>query len=224
MVRIRPAIREDLDGIMLLEKETFGVIGESAMAQRKMMEDRIRICNAEEPFWFWVAESDGNVVGDIILQPMDVVPERCFSWSQATSEGKLCNFSPKGENIFVVSFASDESVPGVSDLLARKAFELWRDNQKKHFMFCSRMPGFRKYSQRTGARAEDYWHKRRRDGSPKDWMLREFYSMTGSFPYKLLVNGYPPDLDSGGHGVLFVANDPHLALRRIDSRISRNSS
>lgn len=227
-VQIRPAIVNDIDGIMDVEKQTFEPIGLGATASKATMIDRIVLCNEtyrqsdSDPRWFWIAEQDGNILGYLILQPTNLFPPQCTSWNQATDNGTLQEtFNYTGSNIYVVSFAALEKAPaGVSPLLAHAGFVQWLNSRKKHFMFCSRMPGFRERHRKSGINAHEYWRLTRKDGSPQDGMLHLYWEMTGGArPLCLLKEGFAVDKDSGGHGVLFAANDPQAALLAIGQRI-----
>ncbi len=216
MLTVRPAKDEDVPGIMRVERETFGDIGEDAMAAEAVMRERVGLCNRQRHSWFWVAEKNGEVVGDLILQPTGLTPEECTSWGAATDDGTLRRtFDLRGENVYVVSFAVCANAPhGTSYLLAHAAFLEWFRMRKKLFMFCSRMPGFKAMHDKNGISPEEYWRLRRRDGSPRDSMLHLYWEMTGgSNPHQFLRDGFPPDEESGGHGVLFAADDPVRALR-----------
>lgn len=219
MVKIRPARMDDLEGIIRVEEETFGSIGENATASSAIMASRIARCNSGVNKWFWVAEKEkGHVVGYIVLQPTRLTPKECTSWETATDHGTLNGtFDEKGDNVYVVSLAvRREAAAGTSELLVHAAFTEWAASGKRFFMFCSRVPGFAAMHRKTGISIEDYWFRRRKDGSPSDPMLRMYWRLTGGAePYILLKNGFPPDKESGGHGVLFAADDPAKALRAV---------
>jgi hypothetical protein len=205
-MKIRLAKPDDIKAIMLVEKETFGNLA----ASKKIMKNRIILCNEKDPGWFWLAEEEGVVFGYMILQPTKMKPDECFSWFGATDDGKLeKTFDRQGKNVYVVSLAcSDRAPENTSALLCHTSFVYW----SRHgglYMFCSRMPGFRNANKKIGISAQDYWQLRNEDGGPFDSMMRLYWGLTGGFlPYKLLENGYIVDKESGGHGVLFVIDDP----------------
>lgn len=222
MVKIRPAVIEDLDGIMEVERETFEPVGEGAMASQDLMLSRIKICNTTNPAWFYVAECDGRVVGDMILQPTNLEPEDCKSWDQATDKGTLVGtFSSSGKNIYGVSLAASPrlSPSGTTDLLIHKLLILWLATGKNRFFICSRMPGYRKSKEETGVSPEDYWQLKSSDSKPTDWMLRLFSEMIGVKPVRLLKDGFSSDVDSCGYGVLCVDDAPLETLDKIASRL-----
>ena len=225
MLVIRPAVRDDIEGIMNLEIETFEPVGDGAMASRDLMLSRINLCNSierHEPDWFWVADYDGKIVGDMILQPTHMQPENCISWNNATDNGTLVKtFNRHGNNIYGVSLAvSHNFAPsGTTELLIHKLMILWIKHNMKRFFICSRMPGYKKANEETGVTAENYWRLRCDNGKPADWMLRLFSEMIGVKPVRLLVDGFIVDEDSGGHGVLCVNDDPIEILDILATRI-----
>jgi len=214
---------DDLDGIMEVEREEFGTLGEDTMASRETMARRIEICNSEMPGWFWVALWKKKVVGDIILQPTSLTPQKCTSWNQATDNGTLeRTFDPMGANIYVVSLtASGRALSGTSDMLMHTSLVAWA-RHRGYYMFCSRLPGFAKTHKETGISIEDYWKRKGPDGGPENWMLHLYWEMSGGVaPLRLLKDGFPPDVDSGGHGVLFALNDPYKALFATTAHLYR---
>lgn len=221
MIEIRPATLGDLDGIMAVETETFGPLGQGAAASRETMSHRVRLLNQEAPEWFFVACSDGRIVGDIILQPTDLSPEDCTSWDAATNRGSLDGtFSREGENIYGISLAVCRDAPqGTPELLLNQGFLTWQATGKGLLLFCSRIPGFASAHRRTGISAEDYIRKRRKNGGPRDPLLYLYWKWTGSEPVGLLRDGYAVDSDSGGHGALYALDDPVAALRAISAHL-----
>jgi hypothetical protein len=215
MVMVRLATEKDIAGIMQVEEETFGRIGEDAMAAQEMLMERIKLCNGNGGRWFWVAEHKGHLVGDMILQPMQLNPDGAVSWESSTDGGTLKRtFNKEGNAVFVVSLAVCARAPaGTNELLGLATLAQWAASGKEYYAFCMRMPGFAAAHKRTGVSAEMYWQMKRADGGPKDPLLRKFWMMSGGVqPYKLLKNGYPPDEESGGHAVFFALEDPVKAL------------
>lgn len=224
MIEIRPAMLNDLKGIMKVEEMTFGSFSREAMASAGVMAERIELCNSNAIKWFWLAQLKDEIFGYIILQPTKLAPEQCVSWEKATDYGTLKNtFDNNGDNVYIVSLASCQNAPiGVSELLVHAGTSSWAMSGKKNIIFCSRMPGFALMNRKTGISAEDYWQLKYKDGKPKDSMIRMYWEMAGKVnPSFLLKNGFPPDKESGGHGVLFVINDSAKALRATASLIYR---
>jgi hypothetical protein len=223
MVEIRPATLGDLDGIMAVESETFGPVGEGAAATRETMTHRIRLLNSEVPEWFFVARHGDRVVGDVILQPTNLRPEDCRSWETATNDGFLDRtFSRDGGNLYAVSLAvGRDAPPGTPELLIQRSFLAWLSAGKNLFMFCSRMPGFAAAHKKTGISAEDYMMKRRKAGGPRDPLVYLYWKWTGGAePVRLLKDGYSLDSQSGGYGALFALDDPAIALQAIATQLS----
>jgi hypothetical protein len=223
MVEIRPATLHDLDGIMAVEIETFGPVGEGAAASRATMAHRVRLLNGETPEWFFVACHGGQIVGDAIFQPTNLRPEDCTSWETATSSGILDNtFSRNGDNVYGVSLAVCRNAPpGTPELLVKQGFLAWHCTKKNLLLFCSRMPGFAAAHRKTGINAEDYMVRCRKAGGPRDPLLYLYWKWTGgATPVRLLKNGYSVDSDSGGYGALFVVDDAATALRAITIQLS----
>jgi hypothetical protein len=225
MVEVRPATLDDLDGIMAVEIETFGPVGEGAAASRETMAHRIELLNRETPEWFFVACHGNRVVGDAIFQPTDLQPEDCTSWEAATSGGTLNGtFSRHGDNLYGVSLAARrDAPPGTPELLMKQGFLTWYSTNKRFLLFCSRMPGFAAAHRKTGISAEDYMRKRRRTGGPRDPLLYLYWKWTGGAePVRLLREGYSVDRESGGYGALFVVDDAAAALRAIALQLSED--
>ena len=220
MTTIRLATANDLPGIMDVEAAEFGADMATTSA---IMASRIKQCNQEGIGCFWVAEEDSVISGTMILQPTNITAKTCSSWEMATDNGTLNGtFAPAGSNVYVVSLGVHAWASAITTpLLVKSSFEFWQ-RHGGDYLFCSRVPSFSEVNQKTGISIQDYWQEKRADGGPKDWMMHEYWSMTGkSSPVRLLENGFPPDKASNGHGVLFAANNPDLALVAIDERLSR---
>lgn len=210
MLTIRKAGRSDINGIMVVEE----MFGSSMRASKEVMLQRIDKCAKNG--WFLVAVKEDRIVGYVVMQPTHVTPGQCDSWETATDNGSLNKtFNESGKNIYIVSLATDESIPGATELLAHATFIQWLETRKVAFMFCSRMPGFAEAHTKDDVSADDYWQQKRADGSPQDWMLHLYWKMTGVQPFRLLLNGFKPDSESGGHGVLFILTNPYIAIKTI---------
>lgn len=219
-MQIRMAELKDLGAIMEIEKR-YAAQGEGVAASKENMEMRIKLLNQKTPGWFWVAEYENKVVGYMIAQPTDIKPEEITGWNDHTNSGDLSgSYKPNGENISIVSLAVLEDAPeGTSDFLVLESYIAWAAAGKKLYLFTSEMPGFAKANQETEITAEEYWQLKNDNGAPLDWMLRIYYEMGGHQPLRLLKNGYPPDIASGGHAVLFVFHDLSLMFHALTKRI-----
>lgn len=219
-MQIRMAGLKDLDAIMEIEKR-YAVQGEGVAASKENMKARIQLLNQQAPGWFWVAEHENKVIGYMIAQPTDIDPEMVTGWNDHTNSGDLSgSYKPNGGNISIVSLAVLEDAPeGTSDFLVLESYIAWAATGKKLYIFTSEMPGFAQANQETGVTAEEYWQLKNQSGAPLDWMLRLYYEMGGHQPLRLLKNGYPPDIASGGHAVLFVFHDLSLMFRTLTKRI-----
>lgn len=213
-ISVRGARKEDIKDIMSVELRQFDSIGP---ASREVMRKRIQQCNSGTNKWFLVAEQDNAVVGYMILMPTAITPEDCSSWSKATGDGTLSTWDEKGDNIYVVSLAVlPNASEVVSAMLVYHSTLLWMAAGKSTYMFCARMPELRYRNKKTGITAEEWWQAKKDDGLPADWMLRTYTQMSGGQgPTRLLLNGYPPDSDSLGHGVLYVVTDPIKANKAL---------
>ncbi len=223
IIEVRPAILSDLDGIMEVERESFGEeVSNEAMASSDMMIHRISLLNQHSMKWFWVGVYEGRIVSYIVMQPTSLRPENCVSWSGCTDNGMLTNtFDPKGSNIYGVSGGAIERVPGAFDMLLHKLLMIWLQSGKTRFMLCSRMPGYKAASERKAITPEDYWCKKDRSGKPFDWMLKFYQESLGLVPVRLLRDGFSVDKDSGGHAVLCVGNNPLQSLDHLADKIYR---
>jgi len=216
-VVVRAARREDLAGVMAVERTQFEQqVGEGSAAAEEVMERRINLCNGGNLKWFLVAECLGRVVGYMILMPTRMRPNECDSWAHATDNGELSGmWDTSGDNMYVVSLAVLPDAPEyTSVLLVYHSTRLWRAAGKKVYMFCARMPGFAEAHASTGVSPEEYWKRYGPDGLPEDWMLRLYTMMSGGQgPHRLLLNGYPPDTASGGHGVLYAVTSIEMSQK-----------
>ena len=73
-MEVRIATPDDLDGIMRVEEEAFGGVGDDAMASRETMAHRIALLNSGDQGWCWVAVHEGVIVGTNVVQPTNLTP------------------------------------------------------------------------------------------------------------------------------------------------------
>lgn len=219
----RPARTTDLAGIMEVEKASFGEeIGQEGMATAESMLSRIRLCNKAWPGWFWVlCNENEEVKGYFVLQPTSLPAASCRSWAQATDDGNLvATFDSEGAFLYGVSLGIAHDAPRATiHGIAHTVHRLRLQTGKQILYACARMPGFRGANKVTNISAGSYWQQRRH-GLPLDPFLRLFEGVLGLRPERLLPNGYPPDMHSGGHGVLCMSKTPLEDLRRVQSRLN----
>lgn len=210
-----------LDGIMEIEAETFGALGEEATASRALMADRIDRCNINGAGWFLVAVHEGVVSGYMILQPTRLTEEECVSWDVSTDHGTFRGtYDESGATIFVASLGARRSAPpGAVSLLIHRGLVLMIARNKKPAIFCSRMPSLSHALLEKGVDPEQYCFQTDESGKPVDWLIREFTEFLGVLPKRFLPNGYPPDTDSLGHGAQFVLEDLFAALELTVQRV-----
>lgn len=203
-----------LDGIMEIEVETYGPLGDRAMASRELMASRIDRCNTNGAGWFFVAVHDDVVVGYMILQPTSLSEDDCVSWDASTDFGTFnTTYDEQGETIFAVSLGARRTAPpGAISLLFHRGLILMITRNKKRAIFCSRMPSLSHAMIQRGVDPATYCFQVDANGKPLDWLLGEFYETLGVLPKKFLPNGYPPDADSAGHGAQIVLEDFFHAL------------
>ncbi len=227
-VVVRAATIADLDGIMEVEKEAWAEgVGEDAAADSALMRSRIALCNrGGPPWWFLVVTTAKRIEGYVIIQPTAISPEECSGWMHATDEGRLeATFDLRGPYVCGVGLGMRGGAPQVAaDLLMAAGHSLRVVTQRDVLYLCGRMPGFAKAHRNSGILAEEYCRKRRGDGSLADPFLRHFEDMISVSPERLLVNGFPPDKDSGGHGVLCVSRNAMESLARSAARLNKLSS
>lgn len=227
LLAVRPAEPRDLDDLMAVEKQYGEVIGgKDSMASRGLMESRIAILNGSSPKWFLITESVSaqKVVSYLILQPTNLSPDACISWSQASDCGTLkSTFDPNGKHIFAVSFGRHPSAEvGALELVTHESLALWHAHKRSGiYYFCAGIRGLLKAHQDTGISADDYWYRRQDDRSYQDCTLEGFRQLVGEGPVRLLVDGYPPDRSSMGNAVLYVVNDPMVAALILGKRMLR---
>jgi hypothetical protein len=218
-VRVRPAQLADVSGIMEVEKESWGEqVGSEGMALESIMRERVRICNEGTPPWFWVVERGERIEGHAITQPTALAPEECTGWDHATDQGTLrTTFDPRGKFVHGVTLAvRNEAPPVTADLLVLASHWSRLSTGRTIIYLCARMPGYAEAFAARNVSPEEYWRECRSDGSPKDSFLHLFWNLIDVRPIRLLRNGFPPDRDSGGHGVLCMNDDPvHSVIMNV---------
>ncbi|MCB9529656.1 MAG: SDR family NAD(P)-dependent oxidoreductase [Myxococcales bacterium] len=215
---MRAATMADLDRLVVLERAAYGWIGEDAIAPPALIADRIERLNRGVVPWFWVLEAGAEVVGWAVLQPTAVDPMTFASWAEATDDGSLVRtFDPTGRFVYLVAGGMAKGTPAVGDaIMTLHHLLMLRETGHEALFLCSAMPGFRAAHEATGISPEAYLQQTDAQGMPLDPFVA---LITASWPIeptlRLLRGGYPPDRDSGGHGVSIV-----WPLKRADAAIA----
>ena len=225
MITLRSATFDDLDGIMNVEEKKWE---EGTAATREVMEDRIRICNSKEPHYFFVAVENNRITGYLVMQPTDLTPDTCVSWTSATDNGIMkTTYKEGGPNLYVVSICAispPKASADTADRIMARVVDLWC----RHggiLMFTARMPGFSTAHEKTGITPDEYWQlKKIGGGGPQDAGIQFYWSRSGGVePTRLLKNGFPSDVKSGGHAVLYVLKDVLSAQEAIQNHLCHAS-
>ncbi|HCC04802.1 TPA: hypothetical protein DEP58_00670 [Patescibacteria group bacterium] len=222
MITIRSATPSDLDGIMAVEEKKWE---EGTAATREVMANRITICNNEVPHHFFVTEENGAITGYLVMQPTNLTPDACVSWTSATDNGAMeTTYEPDGVNLYIVSIGAispPKASADTADRIIARVMNMWCQHGGL-IMFTARMPGFATAHEKTGITVEEYWQQKKADGGPLDAGIHFYWSRSGHvFPERLLKNGFPTDVRSGGHAVLFVLRDILRGQEGIQDHLCR---
>ena len=197
---VRAATLRDVDAIGQLEAELYGWIGQDAVAPSELVRSRIELLNGGECPWFWVLERNGEVLGMNVTLPTRVDPYMYGSWAQATDGGALRGtFDPDGPFVYGVSRGVSARAGKIAEqLLTLQQLRWMRESGKDTYFACLAMPGYVE----SGLSPEEYVQRTDDNGVPRDWFITLAASfLPGETTFRLLRDGYPPDRDSGGHGV-----------------------
>ncbi len=221
---VRPASMEDVPALSRLEEEEYGWIGGEAVASSDQIAGRIKLLNAGDIPWFWVLERAGEVLGWQVLQPTSVDPSSYGSWAEATDNGRLhATFDPEGRYVYIVAGGISKRVKVKVGLMTLNLLSMLRNSGRDTVFACVAMPGYAEYFRRTGNSPREYLELTDEDGIPLDPFIGLMVSRWPLKPdFRFLENGYPPDLDSLGHGVstVFHISDFDDAINKICRRIS----
>ena len=224
---VRPAVMADVPMLSQLEREAYGWMGEDAIAPPQLFADRIELLNKGDIPWFWVMEHSGKIVAWQVLQPTSVDPYQYESWAEATDHGKLtATFDPHGRNVYLVAGGLRNNTTIVADhIMTLQTLLMLRAAGCRTAFCCLAMPGYTKYYTKTGKSPEAYLAVTDENGIPLDEFITYAISSWPIKPsFRLLRNGYPPDKDSGGHGVSTVfklTDDFEAAIQETCDRIVR---
>lgn len=231
---VRPARVEDIAEIHRLDQQEYGWLGEGATDDLEFIENQVRTLNSVGTPWVWLLEraSDDNaqnmeVMGWYIMQPTHKSPHEITSWADATDEGRLkATFDPAGKYLYIVAAGiSRKYTKQAHRLMVLNALSLMKAHKMHGVFACLAMPGFADAHAAEGIAPEAYVQLTHANGLPKDAFLAFFRELwTGDHrPLRLLVNGYPPDLFSGGHGVCACVDmkDYRLAIDRVFDKLTQ---
>ncbi|MEI7452284.1 MAG: hypothetical protein WCK37_03730 [Candidatus Falkowbacteria bacterium] len=198
----RQATLDDVDGLVTLEKEVWGVNG----ANYNQLESRIKIF----PQGNIIAVCDQQVVGYISFEYVDnVVDSRDFTWDDITDYGSIIkSHKVNGEYIYGINISVHHLMNGY-DLFFILGLEIWINgilNNKKGVFLGSRIPYFARYKKSNPLIDVNDYVDLKRNGKYLDSELR-LYERDGLKPVKVLP-GYFPDPDSLNYGVLVYRNNP----------------
>ena len=221
---VRPAVMADVAKLSQLEREAYGWIGVEAIAPPKLIADRIDLLNSGDMPWFWVMERNGELGAWQVLQPTSVDPYTYGSWDEVTDQGRLqATFNPSGRNVYIVAGGYSNHFPMVaSHLMTLQTLLVLRETGRDTIFVCLAMPGYAKYHSQTGKSPEEYIALTDEDGIPIDkFIALSVYDWPVIPSFRVLRDGYPPDRDSGGHGVstVFKVNDFDAAIEETYRRI-----
>lgn len=209
---VRPARLEDIAEIHRLDQQEYGWLGEDATDDADFIENQVRTLNSVGTPWVWLLEKMSEeqphamqVVGWYIMQPTHKSPHEITSWADATDHGRLqATFDPNGKNLYIVAGGiSRQHTKQAHRLMVLNALSLMKAHKMTSVFACLAMPGFADVHAAEGISAQEYIQLEHSNGMPRDAFLAFFRELwSGEHrPLRLLVNGYPPDQHSGGHGV-----------------------
>jgi len=214
---VRPATVEDSHEIYRLDQQEYGWLGEEATDDEPFIRYQITTLNSSSTPWFWLLEKQvkaegekpgeetSEVIGWYILQPTKKVPKDITSWANATDNGVFSRtFDPAGKNLYLVAGGvSRQYTKQAHRLMVLNAISLMAAYKMKTVSACLAMPGFSEAKAMLDIEPEEYLASTHSNGMPRDAFLAFFVELWpgNHTPMRLLRDGYPPDLRSGGHGV-----------------------
>lgn len=213
---VRPATLEDVPEIHRLDQQEYGWLGEDATDDADFIHHQVKTLNSSTTPWLWLLEkkstlhSTMDIVGWYIMQPTHKAPGEITSWADATDHGRLTGtFDPAGKNLYIVAGGiTREHTKQAHRLMVLNALSLMHKHNMNHVFACLAMPGFSEARASEGVEADEYIRLEHANGMPRDAFLAFFKELWAGehHPLRLLVNGYPPDQRSGGHGVCACVN------------------
>jgi hypothetical protein len=199
-IEVRAAVLEDMAGVYEMDATLYGNILEEQTQDSpiNMFKTRFHNCHG----YFWVALVDGKIEGFLSAQPM-----KNKTTTDGTFEG---TFDPASDSVYIAALSvtkKGSDLDCTDRLLAIGMKKAVLDN-RHYAYFIARMPGYHKVKDKMTP--EEYYEaKIEKNGKqvPLDWQLRMYESL-GTKRIRLVLNGYEPDWESGGHGVLCVMEMP----------------
>lgn len=210
---VRPATLADANEIHRLDEQEYGWLGEDATDDEPFISRQITTLNSNGTPWFWLlekcchteGENSREVIGWYILQPTKKAPKDITSWANATDNGEFTTtFDATGKNLYLVAGGvSREYSKQAHRLMVLNAISLMSAHQMNTVSACLAMPGYSETKEALDIEPEEYIKLKHSNGMPRDAFLAFFTELWpgNHTPMRLLRDGYPPDLRSGGHGV-----------------------
>lgn len=202
---VRAATVEDAPEVYRLDQQEYGWLGEDATDDEPFIRHQISMLNGAGTPWFWLLERQGEIIGWYILQPTQKAPKDITSWANATDDGEFTTtFDPMGKNLYLVAGGiSREYTKQAHRLMVLNAISLMAVHRMETVSACLAMPGYSEARDILGIAPEEYITLTHSNGKPRDAFLSFFVELwpADHRPMRLLRDGYPPDLRSGGHGV-----------------------
>jgi predicted amidohydrolase/predicted N-acetyltransferase YhbS len=200
---VRPAALSDIDQIAALSKRVFGDLSSSRANIRGHLNHF-----AQGQF---VVEYEGEIVGycatcriaeDIALAP--------HSWDEITGHGFASRHDPKGDMLYGIEVAVDPSVRNkrIGQRLYNARKELCQRLGLKGIVFGGRIPGFKRWHQRSKQDAEAYLdaviNKTQRDPVVN-------FQLKNDFEFQAVLADYlPEDAASMGYAALMRWYNPEI--------------
>ena len=146
--------------------------------------------------------------------------------AEATDNGCMkTTFDPQGPSVYMVAGGVSHRVDKiVTCLLVLNNIRLLEKTGRDTIFGCLAMPGYTQYREKIAITPEEYLAITDENGIPTDPFIALFSSAWPVKPsFRFLRDGYPPDRDSGGHGVsaVFKLAGFHSHIEELNRRIAR---
>lgn len=221
--RVRGAEPADAEAMAAAGDAMYAWLG--VRIPQSLMQANIAQLNSGPLPWVLALERDGEIVGNLVLQPTRIDPARYSTWAEAC-DGHLCatTFDPEGPNVYIVSGGTVPAVPREAfSLIVLRALQIMRALGRRTVFVSLAMPSFAERRARTGISAAELMDATDADGAPVDPFMALWRSeWPGRHrPFRLMPAGYPPDRMSAGHCVSGVTDldDIDDAIERVIERL-----